>query len=236
MTSRAKGRYDENRSGDAEQEDAMGLFDKRDKKRKDDFDSPVESIDLSAAAPEPVAEVTAERPAPAAEPSPPMASARARQPDPDPEPDDFDTSFGIEKAIELMRTLPSDNVELVVQVVKLTLESTKIKIAHIIEDATRKQDDIQGRIKVLNAEIADFEKEIAQRKEEIGTLEADFTETSTVKERVVLAETLTDRPGAARPVARAAAPTSPASPASPAAPRPTLGGSPAGKSSVLVKK
>lgn len=220
----------------------MGLFDKRDKKRKDDFDSPMESIDLSAPAPEPVIEMTAEPAAPAAEePAAPAAATRtrARAPEPEPEePDEYDTGFGIQKAIELMRTLPPDNVELVVQVVKLTLESTKIRISHIIDDATRKQDDIQGRIKVLNAEIADFEKEIAQRKEEIGTLEADFAETSTVKERLLLAEKLTDKPGGSVSSGgkdQANASGNIGSPGGLPSPRPGLG-SPGGKTSVLVKK
>lgn len=221
----------------------MGLFDKRDKKRKDDFDSPVESIDLSAPAPEPVSEMTAEPATPTEQaPEPAPAPARSRDRAPAPEPDDsdeYDTGFGIQKAIELMRTLPADNVELVVQVVKLTLESTKIRISHIIDDATRKQDDIQGRIKVLNAEIADFEKEIAQRKEEIGTLEADFAETSTVKERLLLAEKLTDKPGTSSVSSggRDQAQTSGSigGPGGQPSPRPGLGG-PAGKTSVLVKK
>jgi hypothetical protein len=176
----------------------MGLFDKRDKRssKKDDFDSPVEKIDLSA--PPPL------EPEPAAIPSaiPAEPVAAPPRPEPPPEPvEEYDTSFGINKAIELMRTLPSDNVELVVQVVKLTLESTKIKISTIIEDATRKQEDIQGRIKVLKNEIADFEKEIATRRDEIAGLEADFDETSTVKERLVLAEQLTAKnPPTAKPV------------------------------------
>ena len=46
----------------------MGLFDKRDKKRRDDFDSPVESIDLGSG---PVASA-----APPSTPPPPEAAAR----------------------------------------------------------------------------------------------------------------------------------------------------------------
>jgi hypothetical protein len=209
----------------------MGLFDKRDKRssKKDDFDSPVEKIDLSAppAEPEPVS--------PAAAPPEPAPAARVIEAAPPPEPvEEYDTSFGIDKAIELMRTLPSDNVELVVQVVKLTLESTKIKITTIIEDATRKQEDIQGRIKVLKSEIADFEKEIAVRREEIGALEADFDETSMVKERLQLAEQLTGKsPPAAKPAEGG-------DKDSPAAPRPGISSSPLGKvgskSPVVTKK
>jgi len=168
---------------------SMGLFDKRDKiKRRDDFDSPVERVDLDggleggAAAPgEPSSPMMAQ----------PAASASAPEPEPEPEPELG--SFGIDKAIQLMRTLPTDNIELVVQVVKLTLESTKIKITTIIDDASRRQDEIQARIKVLRDEIADFEKEIASRREEISGLEADHTETSMVKDRLQLAEKLTQK-------------------------------------------
>lgn len=169
----------------------MGLFDKRDKKRGDDFDSPVEQVDLSAVpAAAKAAADTAPSKAPNAataaapgQPEPPRAETRRSAP---PVSDDY----GIQKAIELMRTLPQDNVELVVQVVKFSLESVGIKLPIIIEDATRRQQDIQGRIGVLRGEIAEHEKEIKLRREEIERLETDFKETSTVRERLELAETI----------------------------------------------
>jgi hypothetical protein len=195
---------------------AMGLFDKRAPgKRKDDFDSPVEQIDLGAAAPpapvtQPAAsaapsvvvDAAASEPAPS-RPAPAPAPSRPQVPRDEPD-------YGIEKAIELMRTLPQGNVELVVQVVKFTLESAQIKIGGIIDDASSRQDRIQSRISVLRAEIADHEQEIAQRKSEIGTLEADYSETTTVKERLQLAEQLTKAEAAARPQ-RATGPQVPAS-------------------------
>jgi chromosome segregation ATPase len=171
----------------------MGLFDKRDKTkgRRDDFDSPVESVDLNGALDEPAgAEASAPAPRTAVAAAPAAAPGRTRAPS---ESEADAAGFGIDKAIQLMRTLPTDNIELVVQVVKLTLESTRIKISTIIDDASRRQEDIQGRIKVLKEEIAEFEKEIAQRREEIGGLEADFAETSTVKDRLQLAEKLTTK-------------------------------------------
>ncbi len=155
----------------------MGLFDRDKKKNSDGFDSPVETIDLNAPPPEPE----------------PAAGAAEALEDEGPSAADY----GIEQAIELMRTLPQENVELVVQVVKHTLESTQIKIARIIDDASQKQQDIEGRIKVLRDEIAEFEKEIAARKSEIETLEADYEETSTVKDRLVLAEKLGKEGGSA---------------------------------------
>jgi hypothetical protein len=188
----------------------MGLFDKK-KKGRDDFDSPVEQIDLSSAdagmgaagadqddadeaetvergsgsfqaatqggppAPPPARRVEAERPR--------RASA---------------TSYGIDDAIALMRTLPADNVELVVQVVKHTLESARIDITAIIDDASGKQERIESRVKVLRDAIADLEREISTRRTEIDQLETDHRETTKVKERLVLAEKLTQgsRPSA----------------------------------------
>ncbi|MBS1120295.1 MAG: hypothetical protein H6Q90_2523 [Deltaproteobacteria bacterium] len=118
--------------------------------------------------------------------------------------------YGINKAIELMRMLPDDNVELIVRVVKTTLESTNINVAGIIKDATRKQSQIEARVDVLNQEIAKFETEIATRRGEITMLEADHKETSMVKERLELAEKLPAEAG--RPAQRAATPsTAPAS-------------------------
>ena len=208
----------------------MGLFDKRDKgKRKsDDFDSPVEKIDLSAPAESEPVEMTAEPPD-----EPAQVTSRPVPSDPEPEPEpEYDSGFGIQKAIDLMRTLPQDNVELVVQVVKLTLESTKIKITHIIEDASRKQDDIQGRIKVLKEEIDDFEKEIAARKEEIGGLEADYEETTMVKDRLQLAEKITKKEAAAAASKTSGGKDTAKASGSIGAPRPGLGS----KTSVVVKK
>ncbi|HTM21097.1 MAG TPA: hypothetical protein VL172_11330 [Kofleriaceae bacterium] len=204
----------------------MGLFDKRDKgggKRRDDFDSPVESVDLNSALDEPAAEPRSSMSAPAPAPGAPAAAApaaaRKRAPS---ELEPEAGAFGIDKAIQLMRTLPTDNIELVVQVVKLTLESTRIKIATIIDDATRRQDDIQGRIKVLRDEIADFEKEIATRREEISGLEADFSETSTVKDRLQLAEKLSTGSSGGR-AATAPGPAPSAAPSAPASSAPSGG-------------
>jgi hypothetical protein len=219
VTPPTEGQYDER----------MGLFDKKTPgKRKDDFDSPVEQVDLGAVAPPPsvtqpaasapsiVVDASASEPAPAARSVPAPAPSRPQVPRDEPD-------YGIEKAIELMRTLPQGNVELVVQVVKFTLESAQIKIGAIIDDASGRQDRIQSRISVLRAEIADLEQEIAQRKSEIGTLEADYSETTTVKERLQLAEQLTKAEAAARPQ-RATGPQAPAASSSSAVPSGTKSG------------
>jgi hypothetical protein len=103
--------------------------------------------------------------------------------------DDVRPSYGINQAIQLMRSLPADqNPELVVIVIKATLESLKVKVADIIADADRKTKDLEDRVSNLKRAIADFEKEIETRKEEIGRLEADHSETSAVRSRLELAE------------------------------------------------
>ncbi len=107
-----------------------------------------------------------------------------------------------------MRTLPADNVELVVQVVKFSLESVGIKLPIIIEDAIRRQKDIQGRIGVLRAEIADLEAEIKQRKDEIDRLDADHKETTVVRDRLELAEALGKPPKPGAPSASTTGPSS----------------------------
>lgn len=179
----------------------MGLFDKK-KKGRDDFDSPVEQIDLSATdasslGDDPVADADeaetvdlASSPAslkpatPPARPPRPGSESGARQ-------RATLGNYGIDDAVALMRTLPSENIELVVQVVKHTLESARIDIGIIIDDATAKQQRIESRISVLRDAIAELEREIDTRRVEIGQLEADNRETTRVKERLVLAEKLT---------------------------------------------
>jgi hypothetical protein len=149
----------------------MGLFDK--KKKGDEFESPVEEISLEAASPPPVPEA-----------APPAPARRA------PEPAEEAPEFGIEKAIELMRRLPGDNVELVVQVVKTTLESIHVKVATIIVDAAKKEKRLEDRVATLKREIAELEAEIATRKTQIEAIDADHAETRSVKERLQLAEKL----------------------------------------------
>jgi hypothetical protein len=150
----------------------MGFFGKKGEDKQpaaqahddDYYDSPVEQVSLAKpaapAVPKPAAPVEEER-----------------------------SSYGIDNAIELMRALPVDqNVELVVQVIKTTLESLKVHVADIIDDASKKQKRLEERVADLKKEIIDFEKEIQTRKEEIARLEADHAETSSVKARLELAE------------------------------------------------
>ena len=177
-----------------DEELSMGLFDKRDKgkKKKDEFDSPVEKVDLSAnSAPAPVAKRAAPPPKRTEEKT--SSTKTEKKPAPAPTPKPAAGQYGIDKAIELMRSLPGDNLELVVQTVKLALESTGVKIPAIIEDASKRQKQIQDKISELRGVVADLEKQIAARTKEIAKLEGEHQETTTVKERLSLAESLSAR-------------------------------------------
>lgn len=116
------------------------------------------------------------------QPLPPAAPAQASRP-PAP-PAKVNATYGIQKAIELMRSLPSDNVPLIVQVVRTTLESTNVDVMSIIEDAEDRRARITSRIEGLRREISNFEEEIEARREEIVALEADHAETKLVQERL----------------------------------------------------
>ena len=97
--------------------------------------------------------------------------------------------YGIADAMQLMRSLPVDqNIDLVVRVVRVTLGSVNVRIEDIIEDATRRQQAIQDNIAGLHEQIADLEEELELRRGEIAAQEADFKETTAVKERLLLAE------------------------------------------------
>jgi hypothetical protein len=169
----------------------MGIFDRGGSKKPDPkqqggapgteeadyYDSPVETVSLNDA-PKAGAQVAKAMPAGGS------TKVQVAQQD-----DDVRPAYGIENAIQLMRALPVDqNVELVVAVIKGTLESLKVKVSDIIEDAAKKQKDLESRMGNLKQAISDFEKEIQQRKDEIAKIEADHAETTAVKGRLELAE------------------------------------------------
>lgn len=97
-------------------------------------------------------------------------------------------SYGIEEAILLMRDLPTEPIELVVKVVKTTLESIDVKVSDIIQDAKAKEKTIENRITQLKSEINNYEEKIKKLKDSINLLEKDQAETKRVKEHLLLAK------------------------------------------------
>ena len=103
--------------------------------------------------------------------------------------------YGIDDAIKLMRTLPvEENEGLVVRVMKTTLESLKVRIGDIVDDALKRQDVLGKKVADYRAQIASFEREIEARRHEISRLEEELTEVTKVKDRLHLAENLSVTP------------------------------------------
>lgn len=93
--------------------------------------------------------------------------------------------FGIDRAIQLMRALPTEqNPELVAMVITTTLESLELSVTDIIADAKTRQADLEARISSIKAKNSALEKEIEIGVEEIVKLEANLAETMNVKERL----------------------------------------------------
>ncbi len=98
-------------------------------------------------------------------------------------------AYGIADAIVLMRSLPVDqNVDLIVQVIRATLASMNVRVQDIIEDAVRKEKATEAGISALHGKVAELERELDARRQDILGLEADLKETNAVKERLQLAE------------------------------------------------
>ena len=139
-------------------------------------------------------------PEPPRTPPPPPKDARAEK-TPEKPAEKSKPRYSVDEAIALMRTLPTDqHVDLVMRVVRTTLASMNVQVADIIDDAFRKQKVIEDKVASLQTAIGGFEKEISERKTEIARLEADLSETLSVKDKLER----TELPAAPTPVLTAA--------------------------------
>jgi len=93
----------------------------------------------------------------------------------------LNANYGIDHAIELLRSLPNENTDIVVSVMTKTLESANINVAKIIEDAQDKVQSLESQISQLNEEIETLQNQIAQKKEQISVSTAILGETQKVK-------------------------------------------------------
>jgi hypothetical protein len=200
----------------------MSIFDRKRSAPEPDVDIEIEQPRYQQPVqpqPQPRAQQPAQ-PQPAPEPKPAAAPAQAPRGGGAQHGGSGGAAYGIQKAIELMRSLPSDNIPLIVQVVRTTLESTNIDVPSIIEDAKAKRARITSRVDGLRREIANFEEEIAARREEIVALDADHAETKLVQERLEMA--IKQEAPASRPVAGPGRPVAaPGEPAKPSVKPPT---------------
>jgi hypothetical protein len=100
--------------------------------------------------------------------------------------------FGIERAIQLMRSLPTaENPDLVALVITRTLTAVDMKVSDIIEDATSRQSDLAAKIGSLKASCSKLETEIELGVDEIVKLEAFLAEATSVMERLELVHSTT---------------------------------------------
>lgn len=91
------------------------------------------------------------------------------------------SNYGIEEAVNLMRSLPNVESETTITVVKKTLESANVRVSDIITDAEKKEANIEQRNRKLSLEIEELQEKISLRNKEISTLTKDLKETSKVK-------------------------------------------------------
>jgi hypothetical protein len=116
-----------------------------------------------------------------------VSGTESREPAPEPPPrSQSSAGYGIQQAIELMRSLPASlqTTDVVVQVIKRTLESAHIGLSAIVADATRKEEQIEARLRTLEHEIETRRLEIETRTSEIARLQTEFDDISRVKERL----------------------------------------------------
>ncbi len=90
-------------------------------------------------------------------------------------------NYGIQDAIELMRQLPNVDSDIIIAVVRKTLESTKIKVTGIIADAQKREEAIGSRTTSLTSKINNLQNQISELNSEIKQLNSDLKETSRVK-------------------------------------------------------
>ena len=109
-------------------------------------------------------------------PLPPVhATAEAGQPK---------RGYGVADLILLMKTIPTDrHPELVVRVVKSTLESVGVKANDIIQDALNHEGVVRDRITSLEGEIDGLEQEIQRRRELIAELHVNISDLVYARER-----------------------------------------------------
>ena len=102
--------------------------------------------------------------------------------------------FGIERAIELMRSLPTaENPALVALAVAKTLTAVDVNLADIVDGATSRQKELEAKLENLKASCGALETEIELGVDEIVELEAFLAEVASVLERLELVQDGSDQ-------------------------------------------
>jgi hypothetical protein len=92
--------------------------------------------------------------------------------------------YGVTDLILLMKTIPTDrHPELVVRVVKSTLESVGVHANDIIQDALNHEGAVRDRIAALEGEIDGLEQQIEHRRGLIAELHVNISDLVYARER-----------------------------------------------------
>jgi hypothetical protein len=92
--------------------------------------------------------------------------------------------YGVAELITLMKTIPIDHQpDLVLQVIRTTLESVGVRISDIMDDASRHETNVKDRISSLEGEIDGLVQQIDRRRDLITQLQGDVTELTYAKDR-----------------------------------------------------
>ncbi|MFV2057067.1 MAG: hypothetical protein ACC707_11410, partial [Thiohalomonadales bacterium] len=93
--------------------------------------------------------------------------------------------YGISDAVDLMRKLPTDNSDVVIKVVRETLQSAHIDINSIISDADVSLSETEQRLADLASEIENLKSQVHEKQEAVGVAKKEIAETELVKELLV---------------------------------------------------
>lgn len=119
-------------------------------------------------------------------------------------------AYGIDDALRLVRSLPFDsNPELVAFVMKNTLESLKIDVEQLVDDAAARQDAIRAKNAALHTEIIQLEALLAEKRLSVLAFDAELVEMSSLRRRLDTAAPPRPAPQARQNAASSPAPAAP---------------------------
>ncbi len=94
-------------------------------------------------------------------------------------------NYGVDQALSLLRQIPSDrsNEKMVVNVVRQTLESIGISIPRLLEETSRRQDEVTNEIVRIQGEIASFHQAIEEKTAIVQQYQEQLAEIGSLRER-----------------------------------------------------
>jgi hypothetical protein len=117
--------------------------------------------------------------------------------------------YGIADLIRLLKSVPADrNPQLVVQVIRTTLESVGVQSAALIESAAILENGIRDQIATLESQIVDLTREIATRRDRITRLNVELAEMVSARDRLASADLVPENAGSIDPKPPEPGPTS----------------------------